>query len=1294
MLTEFCKSKNVVFRDLSNDDRLLPAMIDLNHEYKETFRSLSTGRIMRSEAAVCMRSILNGDSVIIHGQAGVGKSGCTENIIQSCENLGILYLAIKLDKRIPKNTTEIWGKSMGLQASVSHCLDAMSKDKNAVLILDQLDALRWTQAHSGEALAICENIIREVEVINIERTNKISIVMVCRSYDLDNDRNIKNIFESARTKIKWKKVCIGKLQDDTVKNIVGANYDFFPTKMRELLSIASNLYIWEQLDEEQKKIEVNTTTQLVQEWWKQLKSKADRSGLSSDTLEQIKEHFVEFCDKFGRINVPVSRLKMPQDYCDFLQSNGFVIVSGNIVSLVHQSVLDCFFSEYMLDSFYGGNKVADIIGVKEKQTPGRRYQVQMFLQQLLEESKSDFLQVGEELLTLPNIRYSFKYVFLELLSQIAEPDEDVFEIVHKYLRIAEWENSFFNIVVRGKKAYVSKLRECGELENWINVENKVNKVIELYASISPDYADNDINFLEKYVLAGEEGEGWFRCFLRDVNEGNDKFFELKMKFYEKFPEYLDRNIDIISMMKMCEIRIVKVLALMLKYRAKKNERNLYRYEEEYVLEDSNMLIREYRKVIEILMPFIPTDEQSVYSEWSSKYFYKATLERACIQIVKKANKQFAQQEPEILLGILSNYMGTGNALHNEIVLDALLYFPNSYMDYIISYLCKFFDKAILEYTSGNGNQLLLAKRVIEKYSMQCKDIVYFELENKIIHFIPSDAKERLKNRMECNKNKTQNGGVVYWKYWGDLQRELLNALPNWRMSREARNLKQVLDREFNGYSIYRYDVNGCVKNVISPVSGKKLSFYVWKSIISNKKIPTDDHKSWKETKNAYIESSLRNFASDFRQAVSDAPMQFWLGMSVCGEEVQGVFVDAFVSGLTYSEKLDEIDNFEIEKVFRKFGYDYKSKRAMLYCEIIEKKQDIIWSEYVLKMLKDIAENHQNPCIGEIEVKTDDDKDAHTVEMIEANLINSVRGVAAKAIGHILWNCKEFLSAFKHTIEILTNDENPIIRYSSLYALWPSYNIDRDWAKNEIVKVFLSDYRMLGFRDRSMLFLLHDEYSEQLSSVLLMGFYSDDKHLQQFHGYTISEMYMHYGEYSEVINDFYNLNNIQRSAIVHMFAIYLGVEQHKESAKCGLLKFLEHINYAEIENTWTHIFDEHRLVISEDKEFLMRIMTSGIEQKLLDSFIRYIEENGRLLEFSDIIFNMSYCILENISEMEDNIWEIKRDIPKLVLALYDETSAGKTKREKEISLQCLDIWDLLFEKQIGNTRILSKKMMEL
>lgn len=1297
MLIEFCKSRNILFRNIANDDRLLPAIINLNNEYKKAFRSLSTGFIMRNEATVCMQSILNGDSVIIYGQAGVGKSGCIENIIQLCEELGILYLAIKLDKRIPKNTSEIWGKSMGLPASVSHCLNGMAPDKKAVLILDQLDALRWTQVHSGEALAICASIIQEIELINVERTNKISIVMVCRSYDLENDRSIKNLFENPherKYKIEWKKIYIGKLMYDSVKNIVGMGYDLFSVKMRDLLATASNLYIWEQLDDEQKKIEIATTPQLVQRWWKQLKSKADRSGLSSDKLEQIKEDYVRFCDKNGRINVPELRLKMPQDYCDFLQSHGFILVTGNTVSLVHQSVLDCFFAEYMLDSFYEGNKIANIVGTKEKQTPGRRYQIQMFLQQLLEESIVDFLKVGEEMLELQDIRYSFKYVFLEILSQIVEPDDDVFEVLQKYLEIAEWENHFYYIIVRGKKAYASKLRECGQLDKWMRIEEKQNRVIDLFFSISPEYLEDDIDFIERYALDKGNGKKWYRCFGRDINEGNDNFFDLRIKFYEIFPEYLDRHIDIISMMKKCEIRTIKILVLMLKYKAKQNEKNLYCYEEEYVLESADFLVKDYRKILDILIPIIPLDEQNAYSEWSSKYLYRNTLERACIQIIKKANRQFAQQEPHTLLSLLSKYMGTGNALHNEIVLDALKYFPDTYADYIITYLCKFFEKAIFEYTSGNGNELLLAKMVIEKYSVLCADKEYLKLEYKIIHYIPSNATERLKYRMERNKNKKQNGYVVYWRFWGDLQREFLNVLPSCRMSQEAYELKQVLNRAFNGYLIYQYDTSCCAKNVVSPVSGKNLNYHIWKSIISNRKIPIEDHKSWKELDGAYIESSLSSFSSGFQHAVSSEPMEFLIGMLDCREEVQAVFVDAFISGLAYSEKLNMISNCDVEKVFRKFGYNYEDERALKYCRIIEKKEDIVWSKNTLEMLIDIAEHHKDLRIGEIKINTDDNENACTVEWIETNSINSVRGVAINAIGHILWSCKNLLSIFKQTIENMSKEENPIIKFSSLYALWPSYNIDRDWAKKEIVKVFLSDYRMLGFRDRSMLFLLHDEYGEQLRDILCMGFYSDDKRLQQLHGYTIAEMYLRYEEYSEVIDDFCNLNQTQRSAIIHMFTVYFGIEKYKAKAKAVMTKFLRHINPAKIENTWSNIFNKDRIMLLEDKAFLRQLMTSGVGQELLHVFVGYIEKNGGLLDFSDIIIDMSYNIINESNNSEENIWEIERYIPKLILELYDESSRAKTKCEKKISLQCLDIWDLMFEKQIGNTRILSEKMMEL
>ena len=249
-------------------------------------------------------------------------------------------------------------------------------------------------------------------------------------------------------------------------------------------------------------------------------------------------------------------------------------------------------------------------------------------------------------------------------------------------------------------------------------------------------------------------------------------------------------------------------------------------------------------------------------------------------------------------------------------------------------------------------------------------------------------------------------------------------------------------------------------------------------------------------------------------------------------------------------------------------------------------------------------------------------------------------------------------------------------------------------KNILFRNLANDKRMLGFRDRIMLFLLHDEYGEQLSDILCMGFYSDDKRLQQLHGYTIAEMYLRYGEYTEVIDNFCNLNQTQRSAIIHMFAIYFGIEKYKKKTKVVMVKILRHINPVEIENTWSNIFDKGRIEISEDKEFLKQLMTSGIGHKILHVFVKYIEKNGKLLDFSDIIIDTSYSIINDSNNLEEYIWEIERDVPKLVLALYDETSHGKTKREKEISLQCLDIWDLMFEKQIGNTRILSEKMMKL
>ena len=166
----------------------------LNEEYGQVFKPFSCGFVEREETEKCLELIREGVSVVIHGNAGIGKSGCTENLISRLKRENITYLAIKLDRNMPVGNSEIWAKELGFPASISYCINAVAPNDSAVLILDQLDALRWTQAHSSDALMICTQVINEIRQLNKERKHPISLAFVCRTYDLNNDSIISSLF--------------------------------------------------------------------------------------------------------------------------------------------------------------------------------------------------------------------------------------------------------------------------------------------------------------------------------------------------------------------------------------------------------------------------------------------------------------------------------------------------------------------------------------------------------------------------------------------------------------------------------------------------------------------------------------------------------------------------------------------------------------------------------------------------------------------------------------------------------------------------------------------------------------------------------------------------------------------------------------------------------------------------------------------------------------------------------------------------------------------------------------------
>lgn len=1289
----FLESKKIQLRNLTSDKRLLPRIYELNMEYEKGFSKIDGTLIIRNEFSLCRRVIDTGESIIIHGRAGRGKSGCTVDIINYCQEKTIPYLAIKLDKRIPKGTAENWGKEIGLPASIAHCVHSVSKNKHAVIILDQLDALRWTQAHSRDSLIVCEQIIEQVRKLNSERKCNISIVFICRTYDLENDNNISLLFRESEARVnsfKWNKIQINDLSEEIVRPIVGERYNQITSKLKEVLKIPSNLYIWKQLDPKKKYAECSSASNLVSEWWNQISEKCSISGLDEIELNKIKSEIVSWLEKNGRIYFPLNALNISKSYIDFLASNSFFVIQGNKVSFAHQSILDCFLADELVKRYFDGENIIGLIGPKDKQVPSKRYQIQMFLEMLLEYDSRDFLKVGQNIFETDEIRYVIKFVFLEILNQIEILDEEIQRFILEKCEDEIYEKHFTRSVFMTKPQYVRLLRKEGILDKWFKDSERKEIVFNLLESISPEYSSEDVLFLKKNAFKSEEDDNRFvRCFPYDLNEDTDELFELRMTFYEKYPEKAESYINIKNMMKNTAMRAIRILGFFLKNKLNKHGKSIYRYEEEFFDSVSEIIVSNGMEIINLLVPYIPTqkDVMLTINDWSGHYVYNNGLERTCIQIVKKANANIISSEPSIFWEYYQKFMGQGFYLFNEILLDGFTHLPESYSDLVIEYLIQDFDNNIFVLTDGSGNELSLAKNVLVKHARYCSQDTFSKLENEILKYLPSDAKERYKRRIEYNK--ADNGVRVYWNFCGDLQKELLEILPTKRTKPQTANMINVLNRKFPNVTRY-YRQDGILSGKVSdPISGKKLSDKQWLEILKNKKIKNRDHLSWNDD---FIDNSIRGFSDSFRKAVSENPIRLIELVIQYKDEIFSEYIDALFGSVAYSEQIEEVPTELLEKMILTFPYDYTSDRASYICNIIDKKSGNSWSSSIIEILIDIAINHRNPEIGQVNISNYEDKELKSFNMLQSNSINCVRGSAAQAIGRLLWNHESLFGSFKRAIESLVSDQNPAVKLAALYALWPSYNIDREWATAQILGLYEQDCKFAGFSGTNdMLFYLYPKYRERVLSVIMSCYESEDEDIIRRGSYCLCEMYIRNNEFENILDNIDAMSEEQAKFILEMANLYFNKDGFNNIAKEIILEFKN--SELDLEVPVSSLFYNNRIDLNRDKEFLLEIMDSDMSRRTVHGFVHYLEKESKsIIDYKDIVISMSYQIIEN-RNIDNNNLRIYDEISKLIISLYDETSGSSLNEMKKIAEEGLNLWDLMFENHVGSIRSLSRKIME-
>ena len=609
---------------------------------------------------------------------------------------------------------------------------------------------------------------------------------------------------------------------------------------------------------------------------------------------------------------------------------------------------------------------------------------------------------------------------------------------------------------------------------------------------------------------------------------------------------------------------------------------------------------------------------------------------------------------------------------------------------------------LFNYTGENDEYLFSAKQIIEKHSKTCTEEAFRRLEATIIYFHEEDELSYAKYRFEYNQEcrKAGNRLLVYWPYWGKVQHYLIPALDTKRTSKSIKELAVVLQRRFENFDIHhkRSKVSGgWVGSTIGSVA-EKISDKQWLRIIENKK-HIHGRERWPKGEGAILESSPEQFARDLERIGGKDPNRIARLALRFSDNVDSHYINAVfrIIGQTETNKENpEKENWRsVEKdlaqeLLIKFG-NWNDSVASSFCRVVRDRADENWSDKILSMLSDIAMNHPDPEEGKMNVWSSEDKEGKTVNMLHSNSMNCTRGCATEAIAALLWQEQDRYKKLKQTVEAIVNDNHLAVNMAAIECLCPIMNFDRKQATKWFFELANKDIRIVAHPYAYNLFYhLYEANKDLIKKTVLLMYYSEYEDVSEIGARHIANMNLIFGCFENIIFDKYvEKTKMQKQEILDVAIQLLKNREFHDKCKKIIELFLDDDN---LSNSYSRIFYGESVSSDEDLKFIIKIVTSKANRRLMHSFVNYLNETDPPVEgFKDIILGMCKNLVQNAQgetkDISSELFGIAPELSRLIALLYDRTQGNF-----EVNQQCLDMWDMMFESRIGTVRELSQSIM--
>ena len=1234
-----------------------------------------------------------GGDYVLTGKAGGGKTGCVIECVEALRQSSdpIAVLAFRLDQIDPVSSTKELGKSLELEESPALVLEAAAKaiSGEAVLIIDQLDAVSTTSGRSTDFFDVVEDLLKEVRGLR-ERV-KLHIVAVCREFDWKNDHRLRRLLAEDDAKI-----LVADFPLDEVKSSLeagGFNTGLFDAKQLELLRLPQNLSLF--LDANYNsgsQPEFFSEKDLFDLYWDKKRNVVnERTAFSSDNWANIIQVLCDEMTESQQLSVAKEKLdQFPNDYLTQMASEGVLSFDGKRYGFGHENFFDyCFARSFMTK----GDSLVSFL-VSSEQHLFRRAQVRQVLVYLRDADRRRYCKELRGLLRDERIRYHLKDLAVALAFSMPNPEEDEWKVISPWIE-SELEAIKNNRPNTDKFASLVWSR-FHMSQNWFQITDRKGLIVDWLTSENDSLVNMGVNYvrfhqkhsggrvaelLEPFVGEGgewpqrlsyviqwatlENSRRFFDLFLRLVDDGtldntvgpiavNSTFWSMMYGLDKTRPDW------IAEVTAHWLLRRLSIIRAAQDGTGEPNWNDLFNHDNfgSKIIHDS--AIKAPEEFVQHVLPVVlKIADEAVYGEnpaapkrgavWG--YLINGdsvSISETCRDAAAIAVEKLAETRSDSIDKILEELRSRDTYLANFLLLRAYTVGAEHFANDAVSDLC---DKTWRFQCGYTDNSYWIAMQLIEATTPLCSGENCTKLEKAILDYIPP-------------WERTPEG----FKRRGHACFNLLSGIPVELRSKNAQSRYLELERKFRApdSSPRRLEVYQ-VGSPIEETAAERMTDEQWLRAIQEYDSEERKHL-WENPEKggaSELAQMLQEFVKQEPERFARLSLRFPLG-------THPSYIEHTLNGLKETKCSTE---HKLE-VCRKAYNEYRDSCGKAITDLLGSIEEPLPDDAV-QMLDWLATKHSDP-----------DKELWSEEAtsgtpyyggdILTHGINTTRGRAAEAIRNLIQRNRLYIDRFRPTIDQLINDNSLAVRACTSSILLAILGQESRFALRQFLSLIESrdnqpsDDRLLTtpYIGHFILYGLHEHF-EDLRTVAERMLRSNLPEASEGGARLVSiALLLQRDNAEDLVEEALRGNSSQRVGVAQVASANIGQEEYRQWSEQKLLLFFDDDD-SEVRRKAAECF---RNLEKQPLEFyenlIVKFCDSGAYQENSFSLLHLLEESSYRLP--GITYIVCKKFLERfIEEANDMRTSRAGDVPmvsKLILRTYHQHQSD------EWAAKCLDLID--------------------